>query len=325
MYVTFSYSAHTNVCSDLLAGIVRLHTKADDHSALKYFQDGLRLASDSRSLKYPGPLPGTLTKLHWRGGIACYFYIYSAFRSIATTDWQAAKTNLDGLDGAIRNQGSDVEPLLLTFLTYLSGMYCQGTGDLERALSLYQNQLLSLHNFNTPVHTPEEQVRRDLALLSAMNALWIQQSSHARNTSANTALLSTLERYCTEHRNKEIQTAFYLLRATVDTDPPIPQTKTKLFIRSALAGARTSQSIHLICITLNLMCSKFFVGIVGDQAEKSAMAASVQARKSGNQLWMSVADGLLASSFEIEGKSEQAKLVRDEATRLANLALKAPP
>jgi hypothetical protein len=257
--------------------------------------------------------------------MTCYFYIYSIFRSIATTEWKAAKADLDSLDAAIRDLGDDVEPLLVTLFIYLSGMYCQGTGDLDQALGLYRDKKLSLPDPDAPIHSPDEQVRRDLAILALMNSLWILQCDPQRNLEHNSALLSALERLCTDHRNKEIQTAFNLLRATVDTDPATPQTKTKMFIRAALAGAKLTQSIHLICMTLNLMCNKFFVGIVGDQAEKSAMAASVQAKKSGNKLWMSVADGLLARSFEIEGKNADAQRVMAEATRLANLALQAPP
>jgi hypothetical protein len=257
--------------------------------------------------------------------MACYFYIYRTFRSIATTDWKAAKADLDGLDAAIQDLGDDAEPLLVKLFIYLSAMYCQGTGDLQQALGLYRDKKLSLPDLNTAIHSPEEQVQRDLATLATMNSLWILQCDPQRDLEGNSALLDTLERFCTDHPNKEIQTAFNLVRATVDTEPATPQTKTKMFIRAALAGAKMTQSIHLICITLNLMCNKFFVGIVGDQAEKSAMAASVQAKKSGNRLWMSVADGLLARSFDIEGKKSEAQRVMAEATHLANMALQAPP
>jgi hypothetical protein len=69
------------------------------------------------------------------------------------------------------------------------------------------------------------------------------------------------------------------------------------------------------------MCSRFFANVVGNQAEKSAKAASFQAKNSGNVLWMSVADGMLAQNYEVQGKKFEAQVKLEEANMLAQQAM----
>lgn len=310
----------TNHHSCLFTGIVRLHaTPVDGHA--KLFQQGLQRAQETKSLKYSGPLPGALTKLRWRGSMVCYFHVYIVFASIATTDWNTAKVNLEALEASIQALGDSVDPLLVKLFTYLSGMFFQGTGDLGQALRLYGGQEFALPELGSPIRSAEEQVRRDLAVLAAINSLWILQCDPQRDIERNTALLERLDPYCSSNPNQEIQAAFNLTRVTVDTNTAASQPKTKTYLRAALAAAQVSKNKHLICITLNVMCDKFFGGIVGEQADKSARAASVQSKKSGNMLWMSVADGLLARSFETEGNTAEAQRAMTEAIRLADAAL----
>jgi len=56
-------------------------------------------------------------------------------------------------------------------------------------------------------------------------------------------------------------------------------------------------------------------------SEKSAMAASVQAKKSGNVLWQSVADGMLANCYEVQGKNSDAQQTMEQARLLSQKAL----
>lgn len=65
------------------------------------------------------------------------------------------------------------------------------------------------------------------------------------------------------------------------------------------------------------MSWKFFRGVVGDQAENSARASQKLAKKSGDSLWISVADGLLADTLEVQGKHAEAVAARKEATAVA--------
>jgi hypothetical protein len=65
------------------------------------------------------------------------------------------------------------------------------------------------------------------------------------------------------------------------------------------------------------MTDKFFRGVVGDQAEKSARASSAMARKSGSMLWTSVCDEMLAESLAIQGKRVEAERAKEDALRVA--------
>lgn len=70
-------------------------------------------------------------------------------------------------------------------------------------------------------------------------------------------------------------------------------------------------------MTLNIMSWKFFRGVVGDQAEDSARASQNLAKRSGSNLWISVADRLLADALEVQGKHAEAEAARAEATGVA--------
>lgn len=70
------------------------------------------------------------------------------------------------------------------------------------------------------------------------------------------------------------------------------------------------------------MCDCFFATNVGEQAEKSALAAQMQAKKSGSKLWGSVTDGLLAKCYEGQGKMREAEGALQEGVRLAEEAMR---
>ena len=65
------------------------------------------------------------------------------------------------------------------------------------------------------------------------------------------------------------------------------------------------------------MSAKFFKGVVGEQAEKSARASLSLARKGGDRLWWSVADGVLGDTLEVQGKGAEAEAVRREGREIA--------
>lgn len=65
------------------------------------------------------------------------------------------------------------------------------------------------------------------------------------------------------------------------------------------------------------MSWKFFRGVVGEQAEKSAKASVSLAKKGRDSLWMSVADGVLGETLACQGKGEEAEMVRKEGLEIA--------
>ena len=90
-----------------------------------------------------------------------------------------------------------------------------------------------------------------------------------------------------------------------------------LLSRGSLA---TLGDIQTSSIALSLMRAKLFQNIVGDQALQCARAASQQARRSGNLIWMSVADNMLAQSLEVQGQAAEAQNVAQAAINHAVLA-----
>ena len=56
---------------------------------------------------------------------------------------------------------------------------------------------------------------------------------------------------------------------------------------------------------------------MGEQAEKSARASLSLARKGGDRLWWSVADGVLGDTLEVQGKGQEAEGVRSEGREIA--------
>jgi hypothetical protein len=246
-----------------------------------------------------------------------------AFCAAAITDWPAVKSYIDKARATAKNLEVSLAGPLGFLLMYLTGVYHQGIGNLDVALQIFQDKRFELLLEANRAHTTSsaEQVERDIALLAALNTLWILQDSRRKDLTSNTNLIARLEPLCKNHPNQDIETAFNLVVATVETYPTAPLFKVKNCLRAALNGAQATANTQFLSITLNVMCSRFFSNVVGAQAEKSAQAASVQAQKSGNVLWRSVADGMLAQCYEVNGKTSDAKSTMDQAMRLAQIAL----
>jgi hypothetical protein len=204
---------------------------------------------------------------------------------------------------------------------YLAGAYHQGTGNLDAALRVYSHP-----KFNFGVDEPRGGHRKpaelEVALLAAFNLIWIMQHPHHRDDQRTQELLEQIRPLCIDHSNMEIRTAYNLVMAAIETNPPVPMTAVKTHISTALTNAKNLADVHAMSIALNLMRAKLFENIVGDQALKSAKAASTQARKSGNTLWMSVAHGMLSQSYEVQGAILEAQKMWQDATDYANQALK---
>lgn len=69
-------------------------------------------------------------------------------------------------------------------------------------------------------------------------------------------------------------------------------------------------------MTLTFMSWKYFRGVVGEQAEKSARAGRAMAKRANHRLWASVTDEMLADTLERQGKGDEANSVREEGQRL---------
>ena len=64
-------------------------------------------------------------------------------------------------------------------------------------------------------------------------------------------------------------------------------------------------------MVLTFMSWKFFRGVVGEQAEKSAKASQTLAQQCKDSLWMSVSAGVFGDTLEAAGRIEEAKRARE--------------
>lgn len=238
-----------------------------------------------------------------------------AFCAAAAGSWADVKNNIDNLKASAQELDLSLEGPLGLLVTYLSGVFYQGVGDLGAALNIFQDKRFELPAQSAPAMASSslEQVGRDISLLAALNTLWILQDGNKKNLTRNTALIARLEPFCANHLNQEIKTAYNLIVATVETNPATPLFKVKNYLKMALDGAQATANSQFLCITLNVMCSKFFYNVVGIQAEKSASAADHHAKKSGNPLWKSVATQMLSRALEVNGKKAESITAVDQA------------
>jgi hypothetical protein len=321
--------------------MVLLHKNSGDQKGFKYLQAGLdslegmalfsylkpqilmkHLLGDTRTARAsPSLLPDLISKRHWRGEILCYFRLYMAFYWAGVADWAKTKRYIDDLRTTAETFEISLAGPLWHLMMYLDGVYHQGIGDFDTALQIFGDAKFNITIAKHNTLTSADQVERDIALLAALNTLWIVQDKPRLNPDQNMVLMERLEPFCANHPNQDIRTAFNLIMATVETNPPSQLFKVKSYLRLALDCAQATANTQFLAITLSVMCSRFFNNVVGAQAEKSARAASVQATKCGNVLWMSVADGMLARCYEVQGKKEEAKSTLEQARMYSDLAL----
>ena len=239
--------------------------------------------------------------------------LHLCFALCARSDWESASASLIALKDVASSITVGDTDLLQSLILYISGVIHQSTGDLIDALSVFQSPSLALSQSKTA--PKRNQTHHDLSILATLNTILIlREPSQPRHAELDD-LLSKVEPACHTHPDKNIVSAYYLVKATAHLNDPI--IRTKQYLQHALQAAKVVCNTQLTGITLNFMSWKFFRGVVGDQAENSARASQKLAKKSGDNLWISVADGLLADTLEMQGKHEEAEAAAEEAMRIA--------
>ncbi|MCJ1456119.1 hypothetical protein MMC28_006478 [Mycoblastus sanguinarius] len=249
----------------------------------------------------------------WRERLTCYMRLHLAFTLCARTSWTAAKDQLLQIrETIIPNMDGTPEPLIL-LNAYLEGTISQGTSELSKALAFFQSSSLSLSpSYQTP---PRSQLAVDISILSALNTVLIVRSPVHPQHHILPSLLATLGPLCLSNPNRQIQSAYHLVSATTPSSSTILLTKQSL--QSALQTAKQTSNNQLMCMVLNFMSWKFFRGVVGEQAEKSARASQSLAVKCMDGLWMSISAGVLGDTLEAAGRVEEAEKARQSGFRTA--------
>lgn len=206
------------------------------------------------------------------------------------------------------------QPTVKLLAIYLKGVYFQGIGQLQQALNIFLDNRFAVQQQGS---TGTKAGHQEIALLAGLNRLWIMQHPSCRNDQTTQDLIEQLQPHCNNHTNIDLRTAWHNVMAAIVTDPPQQLNQQKQHIHAAMAGSKVTSNVLGAAVTLCIMRSRFFENVIGEQALKSARAAAKQAQRSGNVLWQSVADGMLAQSYEVQGQRDEAKQEWDKATEEA--------
>ncbi len=111
-------------------------------------------------------------------------------------------------------------------------------------------------------------------MLAGLNRLWIMQHESQRHDSETLDLIEQLQPMCSSHPNVDLRTAWHNVMAALVTEPPQQLNQQKQHIQAAMAGSKSSSNMLGAAVTLAIMRSRLFENVIGEQALKSAMAAS---------------------------------------------------
>ncbi|KAH8431286.1 uncharacterized protein LDX57_008948 [Aspergillus melleus] len=285
----------------------------DGRKAEKFLHEGIRMIQGS--FKSPQNITESMVnanrRVEWRRTLYCNLLLQQVFLACSRTDWELASKALNELRQEAHKLGEGLPNTIQCLIEYAGGTIAQATGDLQTALGAFQSPSLSLASFQSKAARNDP--CRDIAILASLNTvLIIREPTHPAHYQLPT-ILSTVESFCKGSPNKYIQAAYYLVCATVQTDSTI---QTKQFLQQALQSATAISNSQITCMTLTFMSWKYFRGVVGEQAEKSARAGRAMAKKANDRLWVSVTDEMLAETLERQGKNEEAMGVREEGHRV---------
>src|SRR4051794_39402204 len=209
-------------------------------------------------------------RLVWRKTLLCYLRLHLTFALCARTDWTAAQQSMNELQKSVELVGTEIPESLQSLILYLVGVIHQGTGDLDAAITVYMNPTFNLDNYNGPAISGVQSICRDVAILASLNSVFIWRDVNRPQYHKIDPMLEKVAPLCESHPNLDLQAAFNLVKAVGNPNDPIIKTKT--FLQLAMKGAQSVANNQLLSITLSFMSWKYFRGVVGEQAEKSARA-----------------------------------------------------
>ncbi|KAK8034408.1 mitochondrial membrane protein [Apiospora rasikravindrae] len=290
-----------------------------DMKVYEFWDEALnQLERNSHKMRsIPTSLQEAIRCAEWRRELKCYIQILRGLHLATQSRWSEVGECVSQLETLVQpSAAGSIEGIVGVYTYYLGGVYRQGIGHLDTANSIYQHPVLST-NTEGSFQGTGKQAESDVRLLAAFNRIWIMQHQDHRDDQQTSELLEQLRPLCKRHPNQHIRTVWHIVSAAIQTEPALPMTELKSHLSSALNGAKALGDVLSLSIALNLMRAKLFHDVVGDQALKSAKAGAMQAKRSHNLLWMSVAEGLLAQSYDVQQQHGEAQaswnLARDYA------------
>ncbi|CAN8095507.1 unnamed protein product [Discula destructiva] len=317
--MTFVTKVHAFVLAYVLSGLALLYHGSRNEKLMEYWIEALNMLARKSDLVRPAAhsLPMAIGQAKWRAEIGCYIHTLIALISATRTQWAKVHDCIQKIE-ALRPKPEDGRLGLLVL--YVTGVYHQGTGDLDRASQVFSDPRFAILDTSNSPNSNAATPPPEVCLLAALNRVWIMQEPSRRNVEQATDLLQKVRPYCAEHADIDVRTAYNLAAAAVETEPPQSMQTVKRYISTGLKFAQGANNTQLLGVALNLMRSTLFDSVVGDQAVKSAKAGKAQAGKAGNLLWMSVGEGMLAETEDMQGQHEAAEQLRASGTTHANQA-----
>ncbi len=185
-------------------------------------------------------------------------------------------------------------------------------GNLGKALVLFKDPAFAVDT--KPTADMMMQPRSMVCILANLDRILILRSDKYRDEKVARDLLEVLEPICRDHPNTDIKVAFHIVSSLLDKN----QSTAKTTLIEGIALSKQTNNTLCTAIMLNLMRSTLYESVVGEQAMKSAKAASLQAKRSGSVLWMSVAEAMLSKSHEVHGQHDTAIQRQTDAASYAN-------
>ena len=321
LYLNFSWLSKEEVETLgylLSAASISYKNGGDGGKAEKFIKGGLELAREP--LTAGGSLPLLIlemTKVR-RRVIECHFLIEEAFLQCSRGDWKSARGALGTALKAGSTLGSAFPQEMVTLAYYIKAAIAQGSGELDVALGLLQSPFFDLRKYATPQTTSKHsqskqhgyETIRNISILAAMNQILIIHIPAHPQHSRLTTLLNTIDPLVHTSRNQHVKAAYQLLLSIFHSNTIL---KTKQYLGNALAAAKQCGNAQITALALALMQEKFFKGIQSDQAAKCAKAASHQANRVGEPMWMAVTSTMEAECFEANGSMAEAQVKNLEA------------
>ncbi|PNP37597.1 hypothetical protein TGAMA5MH_10538 [Trichoderma gamsii] len=301
-----------------ISGLVNFHKPSSQgRRSTEFWKEGLKILqtwdSSTAGIPYGAPVPLNVAvkQRAWRTEAQAYLNVLLGLVAASHCQWSDVKQMVQTLGSLV---SSSTQPTVRLLAIYLKGVYFQGIGQLQQALDIFlHNQFAVQQQGSTGIKAGHQEI----ALLAGLNRLWIMQHPSCRNDQTTQDLIEQLQPHCNNHTNIDLRTAWHNVMAAIVTDPPQQLNSQKQHIHAAMAGSKVTSNVLGAAVTLCIMRSRFFENVIGEQALKSARAAAKQAQRSGNVLWQSVADGMLAQSYEVQGQRDEAKQEWDKATEEA--------
>ncbi|KAL7913813.1 cohesin loading factor domain-containing protein [Trichoderma velutinum] len=301
-----------------ISGLANFHKPSSQgRRSTEFWKEGLKILetwdASTAGIPYGAPIPlnVAIKQRAWRIEAQAYLTVLLGLVAASHCQWATVKQMVQNLESFV---SPSTQPTVRLLSIYLKGVYHQGIGSLQAALDVFLDDRFKVHQQGS---TGIKAGQQEIALLAGLNRLWIMQHPSCRNDQETMDLIEQLQPHCNNHSNIDLRTAWHNVMAALVTDPPQQLNQQKQHIHAAMAGSKVTSNVLGAAVTLCIMRSRFFENVIGEQALKSARAAAKQAERSGNVLWQSVADGMLAQSYEVQGQRDEAKQEWDKATEEA--------